>query len=270
MSYRHKHIKPKIKNLQKRRKFYQLPLFWVLMLVLLISFSAFYFIFFYSKLQVSNIEVQGNENIQSTEIENIVFEDINRKVIGIPSKSILIINTKKVAKNILDKFPSIEDAEVKKKFPQTITLKIKERKPFGVFCLPAQAGGNKCFFLDKNGIIFEETLNIPQGIFVIYQEQVNNEMLAGNQILDEKTLNAIGKVQSNLKNNFQIGIKKVLVKDVLVFTTSENWQIYFDVASDIDAQIIKMNALLQTEIQPNTRKNLQYIYLQYKDRAYYK
>jgi hypothetical protein len=35
-------------------------------------------------------------------------------------------------------------------------------------------------------------------------------------------------------------------------------------------QIKKMDALLQTEIPPDARKKLQYIYLQYKDRAYYK
>jgi hypothetical protein len=54
--------------------------------------------------------------------------------------------------------------------------------------------------------------------------------------------------------------------------TNENWQIYFDLnsMSDTDLKIAKLNLLLNGEITPEIRKNLQYIDLRFKDRAYYK
>ena len=37
-----------------------------------------------------------------------------------------------------------------------------------------------------------------------------------------------------------------------------------------EPQITKMNLLLEQEIVPAQRKNIEYIYLQYQDKAYYK
>ena len=261
MSYRKKHIHPKIKGLKKRRKFFQMPLFWIILAFFLVFITTAYVLFFWPKLQIVNIEISGNEKTATKDIKNIVLANINKNLI---SKSFFMVNIENIAKNILDGFPGIEDAKIRKKLPQAITLAIKERKPFGVFCSDA------CFLLDKNGIIFEQIPVIPPDMFVVRQEPVNNERRAGSPVFEEKIMNAIEKIQNNLKNNFQITIKKILVSDTIIVTTSENWDIHFDITSDIDKQIMKMNTLLTSEIPPEARKNLQYIYLQYKDRAYYK
>ena len=51
--------------------------------------------------------------------------------------------------------------------------------------------------------------------------------------------------------------------------TSENWEIYFNLDSETDLQIAKMNLLLKDEIPVSVRKTLQYINLRF-NRAYYK
>lgn len=271
MNYRHKHIKPKIKKLKKRRKIYQSLLFWLFLLFLIISFAVLYLVLFYPKFQVSKIEIYGNEKIKSPDIENVALPGINRRIFSagifsISSKSIFIVDVESLIRKILIKFPDIEDIEAQKKLPDNITLKITERKPFAVLCQNTDA----CFFIDKNGIIFEELENIPQNTFIIHQESNDGKIFIGENIIDKKVIDVIYKVQNNLKNNFQIDIKEIFISSLLVFKTSENWQIYFDPASDIDFQITKMSTLLKDEISLNIRKNLKYIYLQYKDRAYYK
>ncbi len=262
MNYKRKHIKPKIRSLKKKKRLIQRPWFWIVFLALIVIGSIFYFIFFFPKFQVTNIDISGNEKIKSSDIEDIVWLDLNKNIF---SKSIFIIDTKNLVNDILNKFPIIEDIKVEKKWPQDIILKIKERKPFAVFC----ENPDSCYFMDYSGIIFEKLQNHSQDIIILRKSE-DGEVFLGKNVIEKNIIDMIYNVEKNLRDNFQIDIKEVFVSNPLIFKTSENWQIYFDPSSDINLQITKMNILLKDEIPVNTRKNIQYIYLQYKDRAYYK
>jgi len=246
-----------------------MPIFWLALLIFILLTSVIYFTLFYSKFQVIKIEISGNGKVKSENIENTVWVALERKIfsaglVNISSKSIFIIDKKKLTKDILNEFPGIQEVLVQKKMPDGLTLKITERQPFAVFCQ-----NDNCFFIDENGVIFEPLENLPKDMVVLHKESVETNDL-GKNIINKNIMDVIYKVQKNLKDNFQIGVKEVFVSELLVFKTSENWQIYFDPNSDIQLHITKMNILLKDEIPANTRKNIQYIYLQYKDRAYYK
>ncbi len=280
MSYRRKHIHPKIRSLKPKKKFWQNPLFWIIF-GLLITTIILYLILFYPKFQIKNIEISGNEKVKSEDIQNTASENLNKKILtfkifNIESHSIFITDANNLLKSLLNTFPKIENVNIQKKFPNSIILTIKERQPFAIFCQNA----DNCFLIDKNGIIFEQlsrdlrsldaTQSTSKDMMVITKEQIDANTFTGKDVIDKNIMDIIDKVERNLKNNFQIDIKEVLVANPLVFKTSENWQIYFEATQDIDPQIIKMNALLKNEITKDDRKKLQYIYLQYKDRAYYK
>ena len=255
MSYRRKHIKPKIKRLKVKKKFFRRPVFWIF-LVFLIVIGILYFIFFFPKFQISKIEISGNKNVDSNAIKGFLSLNVGH---------IFLVNTEVLEQKVLYEFPFIESVVVQRKFPDTIVLKIEERKPFAVFCQ-----NNKCFNMDANGVIFDELRNISQNMVVVKKELDEKEVFLGQNIIEKNIVDIIYNVEKSLKDNFQIGIKEALISDTLIFKTSENWQIYFDPNSDTDLAITKMNILLRDEIPIKDRKNIQYIYLQYKDRAYYK
>lgn len=267
MSYRRRHIKPRIRKLKKKKIFFKRPLFWVF-LVFLTIIALLYFILFSQKFQTVKIDVLGNEEVKAKDIESIAWQNINKKIdagiIQISTKSIFIVNKEDLIKDILNEFPNIGEVKVQKELPNNLILKVTERQPFAVFC-----NNDKCFFIDEKGIIFEQPKDIPDEMVIIRKQSIKTPELREN-IIDRNIVNIISKIKHNLKNNFQIGIEEILVSETLVFKTSENWLIYFDPTRDIDLQITKMNALLRDEISEGDRKNLQYIYLQYKDRAYYK
>ncbi len=280
MTYRRKHINPKIKGLKAKKIIIKRPIFWIL-LAFILFFSALNFLLFFPGLQVLKINISGNEKVQSKDIENMAWDDINTKIIAIggfqiSTKSIFIADVKKITDDMMNKFPDIESIELQKKMPQDINLVIKERKAYAALCQLYLQNANeqnnidKCFLVDGNGIVFEKLESIPQNTIIITQVPDNNHILIGKNAIPKNEIDMISKIQKSLKNNFQIGIKEVSISNTMIFTTDENWQIYFDKNSDIDMQIIKMNVLLKDEIPVNIRKNLQYIYLQYKDRAYYK
>jgi cell division septal protein FtsQ len=271
MSFRKKHVKNKIYKTRPRKPIFKKWWFWILILVLATILAGFYFILFYPGFQIKNIEIFGNEKIGSQELQSIILSNINT---GLLSKSIFLVNTDKISKEILEKFSTIKQAEVSKKFPQTITLLVAERKPIGVFCL---GQGDECFLIDQDGIIFsakglpasgwENSQNMP----IIRQILNNNAVYIGEQVIAGSIMDAIYKIQKTLKDNFDINIEEALVASPirLNIKTNENWQVYFDIGqdSDVNAQAIKLNLLLSEEISKDTRKDLRYINLIPKDRA---
>ena len=173
------------------------------------------------------------------------------------------------SQDILDKFPQIESVKVSKRFPRTIILEVKERSPFAVFC---RTDGGKCFRMDENGTVFEELGQAPENVFIVRQLMENEEISVGQKVVEKNIMDIISKVKKNLGDNFQIDIREaaVLTPYRLNMETAENWQIYFNIDSEIDLQIAKMNLLLKDEISLNIRKTLQYIDLRFRDKAYYK
>ena len=129
-------------------------------------------------------------------------------------------------------------------------------------------------FVLRNGVIFEELQSLAQrqDMPIITQTLNSNDIFTGESVVDRNVISAISKIEKNLKDNFQIDIKEALVSNPLRLDikTNENWQIYFDLNSDTNLQIIKLNSLLKNEISQTSRASLQYIDLRFKDRAYYK
>lgn len=216
-----------------------------------------YVIFFAPQFKISKIEVYASADIDSDKIKNFLLARIGR---------IFFTDKKSLVREVLMEFSSIKSVNIKKKFPDGIFVKIQERQPVAVFCSQQE----QCFFIDGEGVVFEELDSVSDNTAIIRQDSNDQDIYLGKNLVNEMNMGTIRKVMDGLKNNFQISIKEIFISEYLIFTTSERWKIYFDQNSDINFQIAKMNLLLRDEISLNDRKNLQYIYLQYKDKAYYK
>ena len=145
-----------------------------------------------------------------------------------------------------------------------------ERKPLGVFCNSFTA--EECFLIDQNGIIFEPSLKDYNNMTIVRKSLDLKQAVAGEKIIAENIMSAILKIKNNLENNLQINIEEIIISSPLKIdiTTNEKWKIYFNLESDIDMQIIRLSLLLNSEIPEGDRKNLQYVDLRFKDKAYYK
>ena len=276
MSYRKLHIKSKLRGARLRKSIFRRRWFWFTILILAILFSLMYFAFFYPGLQVKNILISGNQKVPALELQKFLITGANKKIIEwgpvkIFSKSIFLIDKIVLTTGLLKNFPAIEKITIKTKFPQTLSVSVKERNPVGIYC----SAGNKCFFIDAAGIIFSawEGEN-PEGMFIVRQALQDKDVFAGENVIDGNIVNFILKIEKNLRDNFNINLKEALVATSIRLDaeTNENWQIYFNTGEDgdINMQLTKLNLLLNGDITPEIRKTLQYIDLRFKDRAYYK
>lgn len=286
MSYRKKHIKTKIYKLKKPKKsIIKRPIFWIIFVFLIIILSSLYIFVFSSIFQVKNIVVSGNEKMQNKDIQDFIFANVGQKIVSmgnwrLESGSIFLVDYKKLNKEILNNFPVIESVEISKKPPQTLTIEIIERKPLGAFCGSSVAvpennpslAKEECFSIDQNGIIFEPLSEVSENMIIVRKPLDLKQMLTGEKVVTENIMSMILKIERNLKDNLQINIEEAIISNPLRLDikTNEKWQIYFDLDSDVDMQITKMNLLLTNEISTDARKNLKYIDLRFKDKAYYK
>lgn len=245
-----------------------MPIVWIGFLVVLLCTGICYGVFWYSGIQVSEVEVQGSQVVGLEEVSQVVQANIEKKLLSlgswpITSKSIFLIDKKKLSKRLLASFPGFEDVVVQKKFPKAVTVIVKERQPLAVFCQKS----DECFLVDKYGVAFQAIEDAPLSMVVLHSTK---EFSLGGAVADEAVMAMIEKVALMLNEQFQVVVTQVALADPLVMTTQEGWLVYFDSKADHEMQLTKLQALLSEEISPTDRQNLHYIYLQYKDRAYYK
>jgi len=274
MSYRKKHIKGKIHKIKPKKSIFKMRWPWITFLSLIIVFSALYFFLFYSGVQVKNIIIFGNHKVASKDLENLISDNINNKILSIGdweinSKSIFLVNSARLDQEIQNKFTVIESVEINKEFMQTLELQVRERAPVAVFC-PKQTDDD-CFSIDEKGIAFESSAILPADDIIVRQATNNGQIFTGKEVVQQNIMDLILKLEKDLKDNYQINLKTALIASLsrLNATTNENWQIYFDLSadSDIDSQLTKLNLLLSGQISADSRKNLRYIDLRPKDRA---
>lgn len=272
MSYRKIHVKNKIGRIKPKEYVFKKPWFWICFLAVIFIAAGLYFTLFYNGLFVKNINISGNQRVGTQELYDFVWQKANTGLVelgpvNITTKSILLVNKDKLSKDILGKFPIIEKINLRKDFPQTLVLGIEERKPIGVYC----DANNRCFLIDQNGVVFEAVSSAPENTTIVRQALEGGQVFTGEEVVSRNIIDAIYKIQKNLKDKFSINLDEALVTSPirLNIRTSGNWQIYFDLesAAAIELQITKLNLLLEGGISEESRNNLRYIDLRPKDRA---
>jgi cell division septal protein FtsQ len=270
VNYRKKHIKPKIKRLKKTKPVFMRRWFWLLALALVLVGGFTYLVFFSPWLAVAEVAVSGNENVPAQSVLNIAWNQINHRALGISSQSMVLADTGRISGDLLADIPKIARVSVVKQWPHRISISLEERRRYAVFCQSQKGSAEYCFSIDQDGVIFEPLQEIPQDALVMRQTAGAPWADLGRQAVAQSDMAAVVAVRKNLQDRFQIPVMQMSVASTMVATTAEGWQVSFDLGSDINAQIAKLDALLENQITPEARKKLQYIYLQYRDRAYYK
>lgn len=280
MSYSSRHIKSKIKKIRPKKSILRRPVFWLILLIFLLIFTVCYFLVLYPGFQIKDITVFGNQKVLSKDIESLVSNNINNKILSIfgwtlTSKSIFITSSGQLKEDLLDRFPTIGGARVSKKFPQTLLIQVDERVPVAVFCpsldKTVEGQGGECYLVDENGTTFEASYSKEQDMPVVRQEITNGRVFVGERVVQQNIMDLFLRAEKLLKDNFQINISEVIVTSPirLNIKTSESWQIYFNLDQDHDSesQLAKLNILLAGEISTESRNNLRYIDLRPESKA---
>lgn len=253
-------------RIKKRKAIFRSRAFWITLLILILSGILIYFVVFSQKFWVKSIRISGNQKVDTSEIESLVKEKINRQLFSFHSQSIFLSDTDDISESLLIKFPQIEKAKIKEEFPDVLLVEITERVPAGVWCY-----NEDCFSIDKSGVIFEKS--IPEATkWVIRSDNADPLLFPGKKVIDEKIMDSISKIERKLDTDIKVGAKEFVVfnNERINVKTLEGWEIYFSQSGNIDWQLTKLKLVLEKEIPLERRKELEYIELRFGNLAPYR
>ena len=232
-------------RLKRKRPIWKNRFFRPGILVLILLGGFFYFLFFSEFFQIKKIIVTGEKEVSKEDIKSLV-----------PSKNIFLVNTKEIKKAILDKFPQISAAEIHRGLFDVLNIVVTERVAKAVWCEQDQ-----CFLIDGDGVAFKEA---PPETDLI-------KIFGGKDLVEKEKIGQLLEIQSKLKEKLNIPTTEAfLVSDERVnIKTADGWDVYFNLKGDLDWQIRELSSVLEKEIPPEKRGNLEYIDLRFS-RVYYK
>ena len=253
----------RFRQIRKKKSFLKSKIFWFSFLGIAMVILIFYFLFFFPHFQIKDFEISGNQKLSLKQLENILKEKTQNKVLFFTSRSIFLTDLKEIENEFLRRFPLIETITLKRRLPQKIWVHVKEREPVAIFC-----GQEGCFLMDKNGIIFEKTEIMDD--FLVFKKEIKTRL--GEEVIGSQKISLVFEIKEKLEKEFGVFSKEILIKSLEDFSvvTKEGWQIYFSFKENLFWQLTKLKVVLEMEIPPEKRESLEYIDLRFGNFAPYK
>jgi len=180
---------------------------------------------------------------------------------------------KKRIENILtDKFKKIRTANAEKKFPDTISISIDERKALLVWC-----SGENCFLIDENGVAYNNAdFNSPElaqnNLIKIDDTSAQNLAIGENVINSAYEQYALSIEDALRKTDFNVEgyYTPSRVAEEIDVRTKQGTEIYLSTQFSLESAVRTLSIVLEKEIPKDQREKLAYIDLRSENKAFYK
>ena len=241
-----------------------------------------YFSIWSSILQINKTEIQSEKEpiyYENNEIMKIAEEGLRNKIFEIiPQNNITLVPLNEIKNTILDNFSEIKQVDVSRDLSNLsnlgLIIKIEERENIGIWCKYENSTStstekiiNECFQIDKEGVIYRKSLLVKSNSVLNIYSSRNQSAVVRDLVVPLGIINFILGAKEKtpvLVSDFDF----ISIEDVKG-TTSLGWQIYFNPAYSLDAQINTLKAVLDEQIKKDY-ESLEYIDLRIEGRVYYK
>jgi len=252
-------------RIKKRKSIFRNKNFWFLVLAFIIVGVLFYVFIFLETFQVKKIIITGENKTSVAELKTNVGNNLENELLFFKTKSIFLVDINNIKKDILSDFPQIAEVEIKRGYPDALNIVVMERKETAAWGLE-----EVYFLVDGEGVIFEECSPDTELIKIVDKKNTPPLEL-GKKVIEKDYLEKILEAEKKLTNELKIEVREMIVfSDDFQAKTLEGWKIYFSPREDLDWQLTKLNLVLEQEIPPERRKDLEYIELRFGNFAPYK
>ncbi|MFP4456168.1 MAG: cell division protein FtsQ/DivIB [Clostridia bacterium] len=184
----------------------------IVLLVLVIG-TILYIIIKPYHFVVENINITGNSYLTKSEI-------INTSMIKHGESLILLSLTD--AESRIDAMSWVDTSEVKKVWPDNITIRIEERKP-----LLALSYHGSFVIIDTNGVSLATRANFAEVNLPIINGYIPDEVTAGEKIMSEENWDRLMKVTDNLPLSLMMQLSEISwYSDIMHLYLNNGLEIY--------------------------------------------
>lgn len=270
---------------RRRRKIFAVKTIFALALLMGLAF-LFSWLSKMPSIQIENIEVSGNSTISKDEIINAVRNETSAKYFKLFSKnSVFLYPKESIEAKLEDNFKKIETVSIKSKGLKTLIVSMVERKPDSLWCFSGSEDGTirknnnsgKCYFLDKEGVVFSEAPDFSGSAFLRYYGLLDgtdnpigqNYLFGGKfkevsgfinslEILEMRVASFRAESGSDYEIILKNGIKIILDDKQPFDKTLENIQ---SILTEVD---------LKRDYSPNNPSKINYVDLRFGNKVYLK
>lgn len=239
-----------------------------------ISIAA-YILFFSSMLVVSSVNVAGANELDPAQIKAAIVSEISGKYLNLISKNnIMLISEKKMKQALMDKFKRIENVQIKKIFPDEITVAITERKSMLILC-----SNGSCSIIDNNGQAYVgadfDSDYLKENKLIILTDESQKPIQLGDTVVANDLTDFIMDIKNHLKNDLDMDVKQDfstpnLISGDIRVKTEDGWKIYFSKDLGIDKEMEMLKTVLNGNVGKDKLKDLDYVDLRTDNKVFYK
>jgi len=232
------------------------------------------------RVTIQNIEIKGAEYVKEDSLLFVVEEEISGKYFWLfPKGNILIYPKKNILANVL-KYKRIDGASIYMKDLDTVVLSVTERKPAYLWCAEEEKTGGgeenymeeKCFFMDKNGYIFDEAAYFSNSVFFKFYGGMSGDPI-GNTFLSVDEFSKILIFKDALEEfGISSHIFRALPGGDYKFVTGGGGAVIFHKKQDLQKVLENLKSAMSVSDLSDSLAgaNLDYIDLRFGNKVFYK
>ncbi|MHB1316709.1 MAG: cell division protein FtsQ/DivIB [Minisyncoccota bacterium] len=175
-------------NKEKRKKYLiKLSIFFF---VLLFVFGLSIYLSRLKSIQIDTVSVSGATIISPEILEGEVKGLITDKYFWLfPKTNVFIYPQKNIEQSLLKKFPRIQSISSSILDNHIISVNVTEREPFALWCdtVPTSSTVSQCYFLDKNGFVFDHAPQFSGNAYFKYYGFLPYEAPVGSYYISSTT-----------------------------------------------------------------------------------
>ncbi|MFZ3011795.1 MAG: hypothetical protein WA060_02250 [Minisyncoccia bacterium] len=270
---------PRLNELKKRRRKMVLNKILLSLFGIVVVFFFFTYISRAENLNISEIQMVGNEIVDTEEVRVAIWEEITGKYLWLfPKTNILFYPQDFIKDSLLNKFKRIKTVNLSIENNKTLIVTVTERVAKYTWCgdAPLQTD-EKCYFLDEDGYIFDEA---PYFSGEVYFKFFGHSEPEEDYFFQERFKQLVSFVDTLIKIKLKPTSLYVTPNgDVEVLLSKGNQaktepKIIFKLDSDLENIISNLESALNTEPLKSQFKNkyssLEYIDLRFGNKVYNK
>ncbi len=271
---------PRLLELKKHKRKIFLSKFCFVLIGLIIIFVGLGFLSRINRLNITNININGNKIVEVEEIK----EKVDQNLLGyylwlFPKTNIFFYPKSKIIQSLSTEIKRLKDINLTINDSGTLEVLVKERTGLytwcGVIFEPVSDKSSMCYFLDEDGFMFDEAPYFSGEVyFKFYGETVDSYFAKNNftkLVLFKEILQQMGLKPVMLYKMGNSDVKILL--SATKFSTT-NPEIIFKTDADLDIMAENLDAALDTEPLktdfPKKYSSLLYIDLRYGNKVVYK
>ncbi len=215
-----------------------------------------YFTVISNKFTISQVSVNGNQQVSNQQIENLVLK-----------KNIFFLSKGRANKILTDNVPTIKEIiSYNRSWPNKVEIEIVEHIPGFVIL-----SNNHYFLVDDQGIVVEQVEDTKN--LLVVEDQLVESFSRGEILPSQKLATFILSMSKSWPTKINTGLSGAKFpgksSNEVQFVTTTGWAVLFDTTRSVSTQLSDLSVILSKQIKSSELANLAYIDLRLSKWVYY-